>query len=254
MYNTIKLFIGLAVVLTVCQLTFGKENGTKSAENSFEKGVTARSSATESALNDPSLNTLTPGEEKEGFRLLFDGKTIDTAVWEGAVKEHCVRNGSLVADPGGILYSVAEYSDYVLRLEYKLPKGGNNGIGVRCGRTGSPGRTGMEIQLLDDYDPQYKTLHPTQFNGSVYGVAAPKMGYLKKAGGWNTLELSVHDSHLKETLNGTVIVDIDLSKITEFPLKAVSNLVPGIHNKTGRLALAGHGSPVEFRNIRIKLL
>ena len=222
--------------------------------NQITKGVEGASDKKSACSADPSLNVLTPGEVKEGFQLLFDGKKIDTKIWEGAVKEHLVRSGLLVAEPGGILYSVREYDNYVLRLEYKLPHGGNNGIGVRCGRHGSPGRTGMEIQLLDDYDPQYKNLHPTQYNGSIYGVIAPKMGYLKQAGGWNSLELIVDHSHIKETLNGTVIIDVDLDKVTEFPLKEKSNLVPGIHNKTGRLALAGHGYPVEFRNIRIKFL
>lgn len=243
--RTIKIFS----LILVSALAFIVVNGPMaiSAENASDNKA-------QSVVTDPSLNVLTPGEIKEGFKLLFDGKNIDTKIWEGAVKEHIVRNGSLVAEPGGILYSVREYDNYVLRLEYKLPVGGNNGIGIRCGRYGSPGRTGMEIQLLDDYAAQYKNLHSTQYNGSIYGVIAPKMGYLKQAGGWNTLELIVDHSHIKETLNGTVIIDVDLAGITEFPLKEKSNLVPGIHNKTGRLALAGHGYPVEFRNIRIKTL
>ncbi len=195
------------------------------------------------------LNTLSQEEKEQGFALLFDGKVLDCSVWEGAVDAYCIEKGCLIARPGGFLVTKSDYSDFVLRFEFKLPPAGNNGIGIRCKPVGSPGRTGMEIQILDDTADEYKNLNPTQYNGAIYGVAAPIQGHLKPLGEWNTEEIIANGSHIKITLNNMVIVDVNLDDIKEFPIKG---LVPGVKNKTGRLGLAGHNSPVEFCNLRIK--
>ncbi len=202
---------------------------------------------------DQALNTLTPQEKDQGFFLLFDGKTVDTSLWDGAVKQHVVRDGLLVADPGGFMFTKKDYANFIFRTEFKMPPDGNSGVGIRCASQGSPGRTGMEIQIIDD--DANKNLHPTQYTGAIYGVIAPKLGHLKGPGQWNYMEIIANGPLVKITLNDTVIVDTDLSKVTSFPLgSGKSKLVPKIHNTTGRIALAGHNSPVEFKNMRMKTL
>jgi Domain of Unknown Function (DUF1080) len=109
----------------------------------------------------------------------------------------------------------------------------------------------MEIQILDDSDPSYKTLQPYQYHGSIYGVVPAKRGFLKPVGQWNQEEITANGSRIKVTLNGTVITDADLKKIDKTPDHEKH---PGLHNAKGYVGWLGHGDPVAFRNIRVKTL
>jgi hypothetical protein len=140
-----------------------------------------------------------------------------------------------------------------LRLEFKLPPAGNNGVGIRAPLNGQPSYDGMEIQIIDDGDKKYASwLQPYQMHGSIYGVVAAKRGFLKPVGQWNEQEIIADGPHIKVTLNGTVINDADLSKITEPTVDHKPH--PGVHNKKGYIGWLGHGDPVAFRNVRIKEL
>ena len=68
----------------------------------------------------------------------------------------------------------------------------------------------LEIQILDDYAPQHKNIKPCQYHGSIYCCVPAKRGHTKPAGEWNTEEITCKGSHWKVTVNGAVIVDIDL--------------------------------------------
>lgn len=192
---------------------------------------------------------LSEQEAREGFVGLFDGKTLDG--WQGAVKGYAVEDGVLVCKPGGNLFTGKEYADFIFRFEFKLPPGGNNGVGIRTPTNVNPAYGGMEIQILDDNHPQYKKLRPYQFHGSIYGVVPAKRGHLKPAGQWNSEEILARGSRVRVTLNGTVIVDADIGSIDR---TMDGRPHPGLHNRKGYIGFLGHGSPVEFRNIRIKRL
>jgi len=193
---------------------------------------------------------LSKEEIKEGFVSLFDGKTHDG--WQGDTKGYLIENGALVCAPGGNLFTTKEYGDFILRFQVKLPPNGNNGVGIRTPAKGNPAYGGMEIQVLDNSGEQYKDkLHPYQYHGSIYGVVPAKRGHLKPVGEWNCEEIMCKGSHVKVTLNGTVIVDADLDKIDK---TMDGRPHPGLHNKKGYIGFLGHGSRVEFRNIRIKEL
>ena len=131
---------------------------------------------------------LTAQEAAEGFVSLFDGVSLQG--WQGAVDAYTVEDGVLVC-PGkkgiGTLITNREYSDFIVRLEYKLEPGGNNGVGIRCPLGGHASRDGMEIQILDDSSPRYAKLDDVQFNGSIYGVVAAQRGHDKPPGQWNAL-------------------------------------------------------------------
>ncbi len=195
---------------------------------------------------------LSQQDNEEGFVPIFNGKNLDG--WVGSVKGYTVENGVLVCkkNGGGNLFTEKEYSDFILRFEYKLPPGGNNGVGIRAPLNSNPAYAGMEIQLLDDYHPRYAHLKPEQYNGSIYGAVAAKRGFLKPAGEWNSMEIYAKGTHIRVTLNGTVIVDADTSKLGEKSIHG--HKLRGLLNKKGHIGFLGHGARVEFRNIRIKEL
>lgn len=186
----------------------------------------------------------------EGFETVFNGKDFDG--WDGAVANYEVTDGAIVCKPrkGGILYTKPEYSDFAARLEFKLPPRGNNGLAIRY--PGGPGDTaydGMcELQVLDD---AYKGIDPRQAHGSAYGMVAAHRGYQRPIGEWNYQEVTVKGSTIKVELNGTLILDCDLSKVTEFMAKRAH---PGKDRSSGHFGFAGHNDPVAFRNIQIKRL
>jgi hypothetical protein len=190
-------------------------------------------------------------QTEQGFVSLFDGKTLDG--WQGSTQGYVARNGILSCrkESGGRLFTAKEYADFILRFDFKLEPGGNNGIAIRAPLDGRPSRAGMEIQVLDDDADRYKNLKPYQFHGSIYGLVPAKRGHLKPAGEWNSEEILCQGSHIRVTLNGTVIVDADLEKIDK-PMDG--NEHPGRFRKKGYVGFIGHRSHVQFRNIRIKEL
>lgn len=191
---------------------------------------------------------LTPEEIKEGFTPLFDGKT--HASWQGDVKGWPIEDGTLVCR-GKFLYTVKEYGNFILRFEFKLPPGGNNGIGIRAPLKGHPTYDGLEIQTLDDSHPKYKDLKSYQMHGSIYGLVPAKGGHLKPVGQWNQQEIVADSSRIKVTLNGAMIVHADLSKI-EKPLDSQPH--PGLQRTRGHIVLMSHGDPVTFRHLHTKEL
>ena len=149
-----------------------------------------------------------------------------------------------------MLHTADEYDDFVVRLEIKLPEGGNNGLAIRYPGQGDPAYSGMcELQVLDNSAAKYAKLDPRQFHGSAYGMSAAKRGYLKKPGEWNSQEVTVKGATIKVVLNGTVILETDLSKVTEY---MGNRPHPGKDRTSGHFGFAGHSDPVQFRNVRIK--
>ena len=194
--------------------------------------------------------TLCPKEAADGFVSLFDGKTHEG--WQGDTKGYPIEDGILICAPGGKLMTKNEYANFKFRFEFKLPPGGNNGVGIRAPFGGNSAYNGMEIQILDDGHKKYEGwLKDYQHHGSIYGVVPAKTGHLKPVGEWNSEEIMADGPHIKVTLNGHVIVDADLSKI-EKTMDGKEH--PGLHNEKGCIGFLGHGDRVEFRNIRIKEL
>ncbi len=154
---------------------------------------------------------------------------------------------------GGTIYHNRELSDFAARLEFKLPPGGNNGLAIRYPGRGDTAYVGMcELQILDDSSPKYATsLDPRQAHGSAYGMVAAQKGYLRPVGDWNFQEVTVKGSRVKVELNGSVILDADLSKVKDF-MKGSPH--PGKDRTSGYFGFAGHDDPVELRNVSIKTL
>jgi hypothetical protein len=195
-------------------------------------------------------NKILSAHGSSGFTPVFDGKSLNG--WAGAAQNYEVVDGAIRCQPkkGGVVFFDKEYSDFVARLEFKLPPAGNNGLAIRYPGKGDAAYSGMcEVQVLDDGHPKYVKLDPRQAHGSAYGMVPANRGYLRPSGEWNFQEVTVKGPKVKVELNGTVILDADLSKVTEFMANSPH---PGKDRTSGYFGFAGHGDAVEFRAIEIK--
>lgn len=210
-------------------------------------------------IGSDEANKILASKGGEGFTSLFNGKNLEG--WQGAVDNYEVVDGAIVCKKGkgGNLLTKDEYADFVARVEFKLPPGGNNGLAIRCPLEGNTAYVGMtELQVLDDnYDKVKGKLDPRQVHGSAYGMVGAARGYQHPIGEWNFQEVTVKGSNIKVELNGTVILDTDLSKVdmaTVMGGKGGPSPHPGKDRASGFFGFAGHNDPVMFRNIRVKKL
>ncbi|MDE0627880.1 MAG: DUF1080 domain-containing protein [Bryobacterales bacterium] len=196
-----------------------------------------------------------PAFGEEGFEPLFDGSTLDGWVLLGQHGDGYVpKDGKLICPrgSGGNLLSSAEYADFVLRFEFKLESGSNNGLCIRCPIAWrNLAYDGNELQIIDNSAERYKDIKPWQKHGSLYHVAPAKTGALRPVGEWNSQEVTVHGSRVRVVLNGTEILNFDTTTVEDRGLLARH---PGLQRKSGHVGFLGHNEPVEFRNIRIKRL
>jgi hypothetical protein len=200
------------------------------------------------------LAALPAAAQEDGFKPLFDGKTIDG--WHVAGgrgdkdKEAWSWNGEILAAKAGSgwLQSDKQYGNFILRLDWRLQEGGNSGVFLRIPDkkfTGSPSGAGMEIQILDDTSSKYVgKIKPYQFSGSIYGVVPPSKNMYKGTNQWNSYEITCQGDLVRVVFNGEKVSEADMSKEEKLRDRP----------RRGFLGLQNHGSPVEFRNPRIKLL
>jgi hypothetical protein len=199
-------------------------------------------------------NVLNDQETADGFKLLFNGK--DLTGWQGNTKGYVVRDGMIFVEPelgGGNLYTADEYSDFIMRFEFQLTPGANNGLGIRTPLKGDPAYSGIELQILDNTADKYKDLQDYQYHGSVYGVVPAKRGHLKPVGDWNYQEVIAKGNQITVKLNGTTIVDADIEKAST-PKTIDGKDHPGLKRDKGYIAFCGHGDKLAFRSLRIKPL
>lgn len=139
------------------------------------------------------------------------------------------------------LWTDKQYTNFSLRLDYKIPPQGNSGIFVGVKNKQNPVYEGIEIQILDSYEKK-EPLTPHDCGG-IIGIEAPTKNMSRPAGKWNQLEITCYKDHLLVALNGREIVDLELSE-------KIGRLRP----LAGYIGLQDHGVPLEFRNIEIKSL
>ncbi len=185
------------------------------------------------------------------FSPLFNGS--DLSGWTGATDSYYVEDGKIISREGasGNLFTEQEYSDFILKFDFKLTPGANNGLGIRAPLEGNPAYDGMELQILDNAADKYVDLQPYQYHGSVYGVAPAEQGYLEPAGEWNTQEVVARGSQITVKLNGHTILNTDLEEAGR-PGTIDGKDHPGLFRESGHIGFLGHGHKVAFRDIRIR--
>ena len=188
-------------------------------------------------------------QHADEFQPLFNGK--DLTGWHGDTQSYEVRGGAIYckAGQGGNLLADQEFDNFVARMEFKLPPGGNNGLAVRFDGKGRPHLDGFELQVLDSEHEKYASLHPTQYHGSVYGLIPAHRGYLRPSGQWNFQQVTVDGTKVKVELNGFTILDGDLADVKQ---GKDGDVPAGALRRSGFFGFAGHNDPVAFRNISIK--
>lgn len=191
----------------------------------------------------PDNSVLSEAERAEGWTSLFDGKTLDGWWIRGLNKKGFeVKDGAIAwAAPGAVaLYTRDRYTNFILRLEYRIAERGNSGLFLRGPRTGRSSKIGMEFQLFDDAG-KTPDAHTT---GAVYDVEPALVNASKPAGEWNTVEIMLDGPIMKASVNGQVVQDRNLDEHDELRHRL----------REGFIGLQDHGCHVAFRNIRVKKL
>lgn len=181
---------------------------------------------------------------------LFNGKDLEgwqvvgepTDCWE-------VIDGNITpAVAGGWLSTTREFADFDLELEFVLPEGGNSGVFIRSPHGGRTSRLGMEIQLLDEFAPDYQNLKPVQNTGALYDIEGPKPGALKQPGEWQKISIRAVGRKLTIKLNDQQVLEADLDA---YPAREEEH--PGLKRTTGYIGLQNYGGrKMLFRNIRLR--
>lgn len=221
----------------------------------------APTSGTPAPAATTAANTLTPEEQAEGWRLLFDGQTTDG--WRGYRREDLPAgwqavDGALtrVADAGDLI-TRDRFRDFDLRLEWNIAPGGNSGIMYRVTEDErAPYMTGPEMQVLDDagHDDGKSRLTAA---GASYGLYPSPAGVVKPAGEWNVVRILVDGNHVEHWLNGQKVVELEIGSPDWERRVAASKFVkwPRFGRAPdGHLALQDHGDRVAYRNLKLKLL
>ena len=225
---------------------------------------------------DPAPNTLSAEETKQGWKLLWDGKT--STGWRSAKnpafpeKGWQIKDGVLTVlaspDPekhaGGDIITVGKYSSFELLADFKITPKANSGI--KCfvdaeSNNGANSSIGLEYQILDDaLNPDAK-LGPTpgcRTLASLYDLIAPIPGKkVNPLGEWNTAHIINRSAHGEHWLNGQKVLEYERFTPEFRKLVAASkyNKLPDFGEwKEGHILLQDHGNEVSFRNIKIRIL
>ncbi len=221
------------------------------------------------SCNSSGPNILTAEEQKDGWELLFDGKTTNgwhlynmgnaPSVWE-------VKNGTLVCNPNGHkleehgdLVSDKEFENFDLKFEWQITEGGNSGVFINVLERPDIMKawgSGPEYQLLDNAHPDFP--NPAKRSGCLFGFGPQKNPAANKPKGeWNESEIKQENGKISFYLNGVLTVEKDLTSTAWLDSLATSNFktMPeyGKHTK-GRIALQEWKGGASFRNVKIRKL
>jgi len=204
-------------------------------------------------------NVLTEQEKKDGWKLLFDGKT--TEGWIGYRKKDVpadwkVVDGTLAqTGHGGDLRTVDKFENFELLIDWKFETEGNSGVIYHCSEEGgAPYETGPEMQVM---------IHPAgkapgkNDGGAYYDVVAPTRIATKGQGEWNTFKVVCNGTKVEHWVNGEKVVDVDTGT-DDFKAKIAASKWGKVKLfntvKNGYIDLQDHGSKIAFKNIKIKVL
>ncbi|MET0243289.1 MAG: DUF1080 domain-containing protein [Flavitalea sp.] len=209
-------------------------------------------------------NTLTDKEKKDGWVLLFDGKsTKGWKFYQGKQTDGWqIANGELSCKLEGVtkradLITEQQFGDFELSIDWKVAPKSNSGIVYRCNeKYGSSYESGNEYQLIDDEGYPEK-LEDWQKSGADYAMHPPTAIAAKPAGEYNTTKIIAKGAHVEHWLNGVKVADFEMWTPEWEALKAKSKFKDKADwgkNKSGQIALQDHGGGLTFKNIKIRKL
>lgn len=213
------------------------------------------------AFGHTAENTLTDAERRDGWQLLFDGKT--HAGWmnsDGTKPRNPVEDGALNPHDAGhyMLVHEKQWENFILSLDFKISPRCNSGVFVRTSSlTPRPGKdigfNGIEVAIDDT-----KTAGLVD-TGAIYDLSKPTRNLMRPVGEWNHLEITSNGSVIEVALNGERVNAVDLSQFTE-PNKRPDGTAHKFdiaykdHPRKGYIGLQDHGSPCWFKNIKLRPL
>ncbi len=214
-------------------------------------------------------NELTAAEQADGWRLLFDGSTLEG--WRNYNSETVgsawrVEDGAITIDGpidewqtanGGDIMTDAAYENYDLRLQWKVEPGGNSGIiynVVEDPKYEYVWETGPEMQVLDN-DGHPDGAIPGHRAGELYDLVILPYEPVNPAGEWNDARIVQQDGLVSHWLNGHKLLEVQIGSPEWEAMVAASKFIemPDFGKATaGHIALQDHGNRVWFRNIKIR--
>ncbi len=207
------------------------------------------------------VNALTAAEAAEGWRLLFDGESLEQ--WRSYREPElddgwAVENGCLArVGSAGDIITREQFGDFELRLEWRISDSGNSGIFIRGDESGrSIHHSGMEMQVLDNAGHS-DAADPTHRAGALYDMIAPDHDTTQPVGYWNRVRIVARGPAVEFWLNDrrtaafeqgsdAFLALYNQSKFTDRP--AYGTLL------RGHIGLQDHWDKVWYRNIRIREL
>lgn len=196
-----------------------------------------------------------------GWQPLFAADLSDAAYPQGV---WTIENGVLTASEDQAIWSMKNYQNFVLDLEFKTAPGTNSGVIVYCTDTANWIPNSVEIQIADDYSEEWSKAPKTWQCGAIFGhLAANKQKVVKKPGEWNHYTLTCKGQHISVELNGQKVTDMDMRKWTSAKTNPDGSEIPSWLNRpfaelqtAGYIGLQGKhaGAPIWFRNVKIKQL
>lgn len=225
-------------------------------------GAAACQTTNGGAQSPSAMNTLTPQEQQAGWKLLFNGKTLDgwrnykkTTVGPGwtVVDGVLTRSG----DNAGDIVTVDKYKNFELALDWRISEGGNSGVLYRGTEDNDYiWQSAPEMQILDN-ERHADGKREVTSAGSVFDVYGVPASAANPAGQWNSVRVVANGNHIEHWLNGKKVVDYTINsdewKARVAASKWKSTPTYG-QSPEGYIGLQDHGDKVEFRNIRIRVL
>jgi hypothetical protein len=206
-------------------------------------------------------NQLTEKEKKEGWILLFDGKTLDGWVTSSEkASKRPVEEGSINPHRCGgyMMVHKKKWENFILACDFKIAKDCNSGIFVRTYSLKprpekDVGFNGIEIQILDSKTAGY---HDT---GAIYDLVKPTKNAMKPVGQWNHIVITCNKNLITVELNGEKVNRMDLDKWTKANKRPDGtshkfDIAYKDHPRKGYIGLQDHGKDCWFKNIKLKPL
>lgn len=206
-------------------------------------------------------NELTDKEKADGWKLLFDGKTLDGWMTSsGKPSKTPVEDGTLNPHKCGgyMLVHQEKWGDFVLSLDFKISKKCNSGVFVRTSSlTPRPGKdvgfNGIEVAIDDTTAAGFTD------TGAIYDLARPAKNAMKPAGEWNRLVVTCDGARIAVAMNGETVTRADLDQFTRPNVRPDGtphkfDVAYKDHPRKGYIGLQDHGSPCWFKNVKLKPL